>query len=178
VEQAARVLAERSHGRRYSPAEASLAEIAESGVFINDSPFVGRLNPLASPIAVRYEADGERGPAIVGVGRFGAAYEGPPGCVHGGVIAGSFDEILGLTQSMTGQPGMTAHLEIDYRSPTPLHRELRFEGRILRVEGRKIFTEATLHHGEVLCAQAAGLFLSMRPDVLDRLMRSRAQRDG
>ena len=32
--------------------------------------------------------------------RFGAAYEGPPGSVHGGIIAAAFDEVLGMTQSL------------------------------------------------------------------------------
>ena len=42
-----------------------------------------------------------------GPGRVGPAYEGPPGCVHGGFIAAAFDEVLGSTQSLSGSPGMT-----------------------------------------------------------------------
>jgi acyl-coenzyme A thioesterase PaaI-like protein len=113
---------------------------------------------------------------VVGDVVFGSAYEGPPGCVHGGFIAASFDEVLGFAQSMGGQPGMTARLQISYRSPTPLHRPLRFVGRIDRVEGRKIHTSATLHHGDTLCAEAEGLFVSMKPEVFVRLMQDRAQR--
>ena len=112
---------------------------------------------------------------VVGTVTFGGAYEGPPGCVHGGFIAGSFDEILGVTQSLSGQPGMTAQLDISYRSPTPLRREVHFRGRIERIDGRKIHAVATLHHGDVLCAEARGLFISMKPEVFERLMRDRAQ---
>ena len=59
---------------------------------------------------------------------FTAPYEGAPGCVHGGFIASAFDEVLGVAQSASGQPGMTANLTVDYRSPTPLLHELVFRG--------------------------------------------------
>ena len=168
VEQAATVLVEKGHERSYSGAEASLSD-PQDMFFLDFSPLVGPLNPLAPPITTRAQDDG----SVVGEVVFGTAYEGPPGCVHGGFIAASFDEVLGFVQSMSGQPGMTANLQIDYRSPTPLHRPLRFVGRIDRIEGRKIFTEATLHHGDTLCAQARGLFVSMKPEVFDRLMKGR-----
>ena len=174
VEQAVGVLAERGHGRDYAGGEASLAEHHEAGTFLDYSPLVGPLNPLAPPVRVRIERDGEHD-VVVGTVVFGDAYEGPPGCVHGGFIAASFDEVLGFAQSLSGQPGMTGRLEISYRSPTPLHREIRFRGRVDRIEGRKIFTSATLHHEDTLCAEAFGLFISMKPEVFQRLMRTRAQ---
>ena len=40
---------------------------------------------------------------------FGSAYEGPPGCVHGGFVAAAFDEVLGFVQSLGGQPGLHRH---------------------------------------------------------------------
>ena len=89
----------------------------------------------AAPLHLKVRGDKVHGTAV-----FGAAYEGPPGCVHGGFIAASFDEVLGMTQSMTGHPGMTGTLTIRYRRPTPLHAEIRFEAELDRVEGRKIFT--------------------------------------
>ncbi len=172
VEQAAEVLETREHDRAYSGAEASLSD-HQDAIFLDFSPLVGGLNPLAPPIAMRVD-----GGIVVGEVMFGSAYEGPPGCVHGGFIAASFDEVLGFAQSLGGQPGMTARLQISYRSPTPLHRPLRFEGRIDRVEGRKIHTSATLRHGEMLCAEAEGLFVSMKPEVFVRLMQGRGQRKG
>jgi acyl-coenzyme A thioesterase PaaI-like protein len=175
VERAAAILASRDHGRVYAGAEASLAEHQESGSFLDFSPFVGALNPLAPPITMRVLDDGGDGlhHSVTGSVVFGDAYEGPPGCVHGGFIAAGFDELLGFAQSLSGRPGMTGRLEVSYRSPTPLHRELRYEGRIERIEGRKILTRATLHAGATLCAEAEGLFISMQPETFQRLMRSR-----
>lgn len=172
VVQAAAILAERSHGRSYESAEASLAEYQDSG-FLDHSPVVGELNPLAAPIRVRVE-----GREVVGVAVYGPAYEGPPGCVHGGTIAAGFDEVLGFTQSFAGQPGMTGRLEVSYRSPTPLGVEVRYRGWLDRIEGRKIHVNATLHHGERLCAEASGVFISMKPEVFQRLMKDRPQQAG
>lgn len=168
VEQAARVLAERPHERSYQGAEASLVEHQETGSFLDFSPFIGSFNPLAPPIAI-----GVVDQVVVGTVSYGPAYEGPPGCVHGGFIAAGFDEVLGFTQSLSGQPGMTGRLGVSYRSTTPLGKPLRYEGRIERIEGRKIFTTATLHHGDTLCAEAEGLFISMKPEVFQRLMQAR-----
>jgi acyl-coenzyme A thioesterase PaaI-like protein len=139
---------------------AGFAEAANAGgsphAFFDHSPMIGRANPLAPPIELWVE-DGEmHGRAV-----FGPAYEGPPGCVHGGYVAAAFDEVLGSTQSLSGQPGMTGRLTIHYRSPTPLQTELHFVGRLDRVEGRKIFTVGELRAGDVLCAEAEGLFISI-----------------
>lgn len=127
--------------------------------FFDWSPQLGLANPLAPPLQVTIEGD-----TIVGTGRFGAAYEGPPGSVHGGCVAAAFDEILGVTQSLSGQMGMTGTLTVRYRRPTPLHTDLRFEGRLESVSGRKVLTSATVYaHGE-LTAEATGLFISVSPE--------------
>lgn len=173
VERAADVLSAREHDRDYEGAEASLFEHVTASSFLAFSPLVGWLNPLAPPIKVAVANS-----TVVGTVVFGDAYEGPPGCVHGGFIAAGFDEILGFTQSLGGQPGMTGRLEVSYRSPTPLHRPLRFEGRVDRVDGRKIHTVATLHDGETLCAEAYGLFISIPVGTFDKLRQTRANPAG
>ena len=182
VEAAAAILLQRGHGRRYSGAEAAVVSSEHLGSFLDDSPFIGELNPLAPPIVMAAQADTAQADTaqadtgrVVGEVTYGAAYEGPPSCVHGGFIAAGFDEVLGFAQALTGRPGMTARLEVQYRSPTPLHQPLRYEGRIDRVEGRKIFAVGTLHHGDTLCAEAQALFVSMNPEVFQRLMRAREE---
>ncbi|MHB1089628.1 MAG: PaaI family thioesterase, partial [Ilumatobacteraceae bacterium] len=131
------------------------------------------INPLAVPMRISTSSDDTGEVTAVGQVCFGAAYEGPPGCVHGGFIAAAFDEVLGVAQSLSGNPGMTVNLSIDYRSPTPLDQPLVFRGRIKHVDGRKISTIGTLHHGDTLCAEASGLFISMRPDIFERLLKIR-----
>lgn len=133
------------------------AEAANSGdphAFFDNSPQIGRANPLAPPIVVHVEDE-----LVVGRVRFGSAYEGPPGCVHGGHVAAAFDEVLGMAQSLTGQPGMTGTLTVRYRRPTPLFTELRYEAHVERIEGRKIFTVGRSFHGDELTAEADAVFV-------------------
>jgi hypothetical protein len=130
-----------------------LAELAPHSYF-PFSPMIGWYSPLAPPIECEVR-DG----AVFGRGTLGAAYEGPPGCVHGGVIAGLFDEMLGVANIVAGVGAMTGTLTIVYRSPTPLYTELRFEGRTVAIDGRKVRTQGTLYAGDRLCAQADGIFI-------------------
>jgi acyl-coenzyme A thioesterase PaaI-like protein len=131
----------------------------------------GRANPLAPPIDLAL-GDG----VMYGSATFGAAYEGPPGCVHGGYVAAAFDEVLGAAQSLGGRPGMTGRLTVHYRSPTPLKTALHFEGRVDRVEGRKTFTVGTVHAGDRLCAEAEGLFIAIDFAKMVELRQLREQR--
>lgn len=132
------------------------ANAGDPHAFFDHSPVMGLANPIAPPLSLWVE-DG----VVLGRARFGSAYEGPPHHVHGGYIAAAFDEVLGMCQSMSGRPGMTANLTVNYRKPTPLRTELRFEGRLVRVDGRKIFTEGRVYNGEVMTAEAEGLFISI-----------------
>ena len=95
---------------------AESANAGDVGAFFDQSPMIGLANPLAPPITIAQS--GERS-AIASV-TFGSAYEGPPGSLHGGFVAATFDEVLGFVQSLGGNPGMTGTLTIKYRRPTPL----------------------------------------------------------
>lgn len=118
------------------------------------SPMIGFYNPLAPPLVCEVR-DG----IVRATGALGAAYEGPPGCVHGGVIAALFDELLGVANIAKDVGAMTGTLTIRYRSPTPLHTELTLEGRSVDVDGRKVRAVGTLHAGDRLCAEAEGIFV-------------------
>jgi acyl-coenzyme A thioesterase PaaI-like protein len=147
---------------------AEAANRGDSDGPFDNSPLMGLSNPLAPPLHLTMESD-----RVVGTARFGSAYEGPPGCVHGGYIAAAFDEVLGLVQSLSGRPGMTGRLTIHYRSPTPLHEELRWEARIDRIEGRKIICTGEVFAGERLCAEAEGLFVSVDFEKLKAMLEER-----
>jgi acyl-coenzyme A thioesterase PaaI-like protein len=134
-----------------------------SHAMMDRSPLIGLGNPVAPPLVFEFDGD-----MVIGHGRFGMQYEGPPGNVHGGFVAAAFDEVLGAAQSLTGKPGMTGTLTVKYRKPTPLYKDLRFVAKVDRVEGRKIFASATLHHEETLCAEADGIFISMDFEAMFR----------
>jgi acyl-CoA thioesterase FadM len=73
---------------------------------------------------------------------------------------------------------MTATLTIRYRRPTPLHRDLRFEGVLERVDGRKIFTSGRCYDGETLTAEAEGLFIHVDFQRIAELMTNRDRPPG
>ena len=137
---------------------------SEAQEFFPTSPVIGLANPIAPPVHITVVAGPEGGPREVrAVANFDYAYEGPPTCVHGGVIAEVFDEVLGAANLVADSPGMTGTLSVRYRKPTPLRTELRIEARCLGREGRKIHSWAGMYHGDVLTAEADGLFIEVMP---------------
>ncbi len=158
--------------RRLYDGFAESANAGDAHAFFDWSPLLGRANALAPPIVVE-GVDGQ----VIGRVRFGSAYEGPPGCVHGGYIAAGFDEVLGLTNSMSGVPAMTANLTVRYRHPTPLQQDLRYVGILVGVSGRKVKTRGELWAGETLTAEAQGLFVRVGMAKFVELMEARQALD-
>ena len=172
LEEASALLGEWPQGRVYE----GYAEPANAGdprAFFDHSPLQGVSNPLAPPVQLEVVDD-----VVHGRVRFGSAYEGPPSSVHGGYVAAAFDEVLGMAQSLGGSPGMTGTLTIRYRKPTPLHTDLRFEARLDRQEGRKIYCTGELYAGELLCAEAEGIFISVDIGRMAELMAKREEAGG
>jgi Thioesterase superfamily len=127
--------------------------------FFPTSPVIGFANPIAPPVVVE-SADG----GLVGRAWFDYPYEGPPTCVHGGVIAMVFDEVLGAANIAAGCPGMTGTLTIRYRKPTPLRTALRVEARCVRRQGRKIFSQGAIYDEDAVTAEAEGVFIQLVPE--------------
>lgn len=140
------------------------------------SPVRGRLNVTAPRIAFTTEARADGTPIVVGRARLPSRFEGPPGGVHGGLVAALFDELLGAVMGLAPPPGVTAKLEVDYRHLTPIDEDLRFEGWITEDRHRRIRAEATCHAGDTLTAEARGVFV--RVDFAEVEERMRARRDA
>jgi acyl-coenzyme A thioesterase PaaI-like protein len=119
-------------------------------------PVIGEHNPIAPPVAVELR-DG----MIHGSANLGAPYEGPPGYVHGAIIAAAFDMLLGLANVASGNPGMTGTLTVKYRRPTPLHTDLVFEARTGERKGRKVIAHGTCVANGELTAEAEGVFIAL-----------------
>lgn len=128
------------------------------GDYLTRSPIVGPVNPVAPPLEWTV-IDGR----IEGRGVYHAAYEGPPGYVHGGWIALTFDEILGMANVASENPGMTGTLRVRYRRPTPLHAEITFRAWTEQVDGRRITARGEMLHEGAVTAEAEGLFVVIDP---------------
>lgn len=144
--------------------EANELGAAGRAVFASGSLFRGEHNVLAPPMVVRFD-DVDGRPSAVGEVTCNRLHEGPPGSVHGGYVAGLFDDILGSTQHLAGSSFVTGVLTVRYRNLTPLDTPLRFTGWIDHARGRRLVAKATCHAGDTLTAQADALFvrLDLRP---------------
>ncbi|MFB9312274.1 PaaI family thioesterase [Nocardioides plantarum] len=129
---------------------------------------VGLRNPIAPPLVTERHESGD--------GRvwcdfhLGAAYEGPPGLVHGGVLALVLDQMLGESAGAGGRPGMTGTLTLRYRQATPLG-PLRTEAWIDRTEGIKTWAKGHVAGPDGVTVEAEGVF------ILPRWARDRASVD-
>ena len=122
----------------------------------------GRSNPLAPPLHLEMTDGVTRAWAL-----WTDAYEGPPGCLHGGFVAAAFDDVMGLAQMASGRAGFTGTLTVRMLKPTPLHQRIDYEAWLDRAEGRKIWCKATARHGDVLLGEAEILFISPRTAFWD-----------
>jgi hypothetical protein len=159
----------RVEGPGYSP--------RNHGDYLPRSPIVGEASPLSPRLDWEVVEDGDR-IVVEGRGSFGAAYEGPPGFVHGGWIACAFDEMLGIANIASGNAGMTGRLTVHYRKPTPLFRELHLRAWVERVEGRRIMSRAELWDGQTMTAEADGLFMQPRPELAQQYFGPRGEEPG
>lgn len=89
-------------------------------------------------------------------------FEGPAGYVHGGIIATLLDETMSKSVRVRGLTAMTRQMEVEYLRPVHSAAPIRLEGRLLRSEGRKHWTEARIlcARGRIL-ATAKGLFIEI-----------------
>ena len=91
------------------------------------------------------------------------SFEGPAGYLHGGIIATLLDEAMSKSVRAQGLTAMTRQMEINYLRPVPPGAPIRVEGRLVRSEGRKHWSEARIvdTRGHTL-ADAKGLFIEVR----------------
>lgn len=120
---------------------------------------VGLRNPAAPPLVIEHDesATGD----VWSDFHLGAAYEGPPTLVHGGVLSMILDQMLGEAAGAGGKPGMTGTLTLRYRQGTPLG-DVRSEAWIDRVEGIKTWAGGHIIGPDGVTVEAEGVFILPR----------------
>lgn len=141
--------------------------------YVDWTPFGGGANPLGQPAAIEHGRDGDGRPRAVARVRLGQAYQGGPGMVHGGYVAGLLDHVFGLAMHAGGLRGVTAALEVRYLTPTPIRTELAFEAVFEPPSGRRLVGRATCRAGETLTAEAVGRFVTVDMVAMSEQVRSR-----
>lgn len=142
-----------------------------------ERPVSGPGNPTAAEVVFRRQGD-----EIVADVRFGPAFEGAPGRVHGGMVAAMFDDVLGGVLSLAKAPAYTARLAVEYKAPVPVDVTVEFRSRLERRDGRKLHAVSEARHAEQLLARAEALFIVVDPEHFQLGRRSptgsRAGRQG
>ena len=96
---------------------------------------------------------------IMGTVRFSQAFEGPPGHVHGGWVAGVLDHLMGMTHVRTGYPGMTGGLSVRYLKPTPLNQAIEVSAQATELDDKRTEVKAEMRFGETTTATAEAIFV-------------------
>ncbi|MFZ5724160.1 MAG: PaaI family thioesterase [Pseudomonadota bacterium] len=119
--------------------------------------FTGLSTPISPPMQLWLDGDVVRGKANLGL-----PFQGPPGRVHGGVIAAMLDVLMAKTQDLTRTMGVTGTLNIRYIRATPLKTDIDMEARVLRTDGRKLFCEGRFFVDGQQTVHADGIWIAMR----------------
>lgn len=120
---------------------------------------VGLRNPLAVPLHIVQDRTAGRASAEF---ELNALYEGPPGQVHGGVVALVLDQVFGEAAAAGGTPGMTGTLKLRYGLNTPLGR-CSAEAWVDRRDGVKTIVKGELRRADgTVTVTAEGIFILPR----------------
>ncbi len=119
------------------------------------NPATGWRNAIAPPLVVHNESDGLWWSEF----ELGETYQGPPGWVHGGVLALVLDQLLGEAASdgLT-KPMFTGTITLRYLRGTPLGR-LRAEAAIERTDGSKTFVSGHMSDADGKTVEAEGIWI-------------------
>lgn len=122
-------------------------------------------DPTGQRLRVRYYRDPASDERVARVW-FGPLAEGPPGHAHGGSLAAVLDEAMGSCCWVHGHQVLAGTLQIVYRSPLPLGSVVTVRAGLGEVGERKVRTWGrVVGDGDVVYAEATGIFVRLRPDV-------------
>ena len=142
--------------------------------FLGTMPFdivVGGFNPLALPVRLALEP-----PRALGYATFTTAYEGAPGCVHGGALAATFDIVFTAANAIAEATGPTVRLDVRYRRPTLIDEEALFEAWVTEKTDRRTHSRGQLIQGGIVTVEATGEFVNMDRTRIDGMHRRGAAR--
>jgi acyl-coenzyme A thioesterase PaaI-like protein len=120
---------------------------------------VGLRNPNAVPLKVVQDKVNGRASAEF---ELNALHEGPPGQVHGGVVALVLDQVFGEAAAAGGSPGMTGTLTLRYALNTPLG-PCSAEAWVDRRDGIKTVVKGEMRRADgTVTVTAEGIFILPR----------------
>ena len=107
------------------------------------------------------------------VSRFtpGDTFQGPPGILHGGLVATLADEVAAWTVVLAlGKFGFTAAFEGKLLRPIRIGREVDARGRILKSTSRTIEVEVVASQNDVACFRGLFRFVLVDEKAAERVL--------
>lgn len=115
-------------------------------------------NPIGLKIAFAVNGDG-----VTGEFTSNENHEGPPGFVHGGVLAAILDEALSYMTRVSMQYGiLTLRETITFRNASCIGEKLTVEARITEEKKRAFVATAKLCNQKGVVAEAEGTLLKVK----------------
>ena len=115
----------------------------------------GSRNPEG--LHIHFEVEGRR---VTGQFTARETHVGYPGVAHGGIAASVLDEAMGWAMYAAGAWAMTARMEVKYRKPLPLEREVTVTAEVVRERGRVLDAVAQIRgSGGAVLAEAKAMFV-------------------
>ncbi|CAM2175402.1 PaaI family thioesterase [Burkholderia orbicola] len=134
------------------------------------SPVGGKLNPLF-PI-LEFEPDADDPLKLRGRIHPSFNYRGPPGLVHGGIVAAIHDQLVASVTRLHGHIAVTASLKVNYRLPTPIDQPLDLSAWIENCDGRKLSVRAICQHEGRTTSESEALLITIDPSYLEKRVRA------
>ena len=103
-------------------------------------------------------------------------YAGGGGFAHGGIIAVVLDEAMGKLSKLTEEKAVTAEMNIEYRKPNPVGREIVVEGWQEEEKGRNRFRVGEIRDTQGnLLARGMGRFVVIDEKHFERVRAAQEQ---
>lgn len=125
-------------------------------------PLRGIDNVVAPPLVFADAVERDGVMVTNAIARCGTRYEGPPGLVHGGIVAACFDEVCAVAQRDAGIGGLTRSLEVRYRRPIRIGEALVLTAWVAHDDGRRARVRGACHVDDELRADATAEFTRPR----------------
>ena len=122
----------------------------------------GPENAAGLGLELRGEAD-----RMTGTVTLESRHEGAPGIAHGGTIATILDDAAGRFMYLTGDPAVTARLEVDYLGRVPIGEPLEVEAWIAGRDERALTVASELRHKGHVLARATATMRFVEPAHFD-----------
>lgn len=127
------------------------------------SPYVGPCNPISPAFQFTIEEPGER---VTGIMIAPTTFAGPPNVVHGGMVAGVFDDLLGTVNWTGKNSGFTGTLTVRYLRHTPILKPVQLKAECVKREGRKTWISGEMSYEGEVTATAEAIFVQPKSHSL------------